>query len=94
MMRTDQEAQDKLERSVLDLGAELFHLKNEIYALKNAQHTFLEVLHGLKMILDEKGLINIEDFESAVELGQALSGITALDVSIENEYQRFKKFNN
>ena len=90
-MAIDHESLEKLERSILDLGAELFHLKNEVYSLRNAHHTFLDVLHGLKMILDEKGLITTDDFDSAVELGQAISGLNSYEAIIEAEQQRFKK---
>lgn len=69
-----QDRLEQLERTVLELGTELYRLKNEIGSARSAHNHFLEVMKGLKMILDEKGLISLEDFENAVDLGNAISG--------------------
>jgi hypothetical protein len=82
----------QLERTILDLGSELYRLKSEISTVKGYHENFVDIVDGLKKILDEKGLISLEDFESAVELGQAVNITTnQIDYSIETELERVKK---
>ena len=78
-----------LERTVLELGAELFRLKTELTDVKNFHNHFVSTLKGLKELFDEKGMIHSEDFEAAIELGNALAiekaqGDPAFEVELEN----------
>jgi hypothetical protein len=72
--RTRMEA---LERTVLELGAELYNLKGRIAKQGESHEQFLSIIKGLKQLLDEKGLITVEDFDAAVELGEALEAFAA-----------------
>lgn len=72
-MAFDNDRINQLERTVLELGTELFKVKGEVISLKDYHTNFVDIVDGLKKILDEKGLINTEDFEAAVELGDALT---------------------
>lgn len=83
----------QLERTILELGSEVFRIKTEMYSLKSNQENFCEVMKGLKNILDEKGLISSEDFDGAVDLGQALaaSANTIHDTQYEDEVVKIKK---
>ncbi len=68
---------DALERTVLELGAEIYHLKGTISKQQQTHAKVLAVVKGLKQILDEKGLVSVDDFEAAVELGQAIEDFNA-----------------
>lgn len=63
----------QLENTVLELGTEMYKLRHQISSLSDFQEKFVGTMKGLKQILDEKGLITVEDFEAAVELGEAIS---------------------
>jgi len=91
-MAVEKERIDQLERTVLELGTELFRVKGDVISLKEYHEKFFDIVDGLKKILDEKGLINMEDFEAAVELGDALSaGQSHFDHSQELEIEKIKK---
>lgn len=83
----------QLERALLELGTELSQMRTEIVALRGTNNHFIEVMKGLKNILDEKGLITCEDFDNAIELGQAIASTRspAYDFSLEEELNRLKK---
>ncbi|MEZ4742778.1 MAG: hypothetical protein R3B45_10070 [Bdellovibrionota bacterium] len=91
-MTFENERINKLERTLLELGSELYRVKSDVTSLKNYHERFVDIVDGLKKILDEKGLINTEDFESAVELGKALSlNSTLYEYSPEMEIEKIKK---
>ena len=73
----------QLERTVLDLGAELFAAKAELTTVKGSYDYFRDVFKGLKALLDDKGLISIDDFECAVEFGKVLSDVPVCDAAEE-----------
>ena len=64
---------EKLEQTLLDIGVEVFRLKNDIAQMKSGHERFIKVINGLRNVLDEKGLICTEDFETAVDLSELLS---------------------
>ena len=55
----------QLERTVLELGTELFRMKTDVNSLRGFNSNFVEIMKGLQHILDEKGLISLEDFEGS-----------------------------
>jgi len=82
----------QLERTVLELGTEIFSLKGTMAKNKESQENLVSVFNGLKQLLDEKGLINREDFEAAVELGEAIESIDLLaDNQFELDLEKMKK---
>ena len=64
---------DKLEQAILDLGVEVFRLKSDLAQMKNGHERFMKVINGLRNVLDEKGLICTEDFETAVDLSELIN---------------------
>ena len=82
---------DLLERSLLELGAELFKVKQSILEAREDNHKMIEVLKGLRLILDDRGLISLDDFDAAVELGDALSEDGKLYKSVEDALNKLKK---
>ena len=92
MSNNTQTKLEMLERAVLELGTELFNLKGSMVKAKESHEQFLATVKGLKQLLDEKGLITHEDFESAVELGQAIEHFNSqIEHSIFGEMEKIKK---
>ncbi len=92
-MNSEKERMQQLERTVLELGTEIYRMKSDVGALRNYHEKFIEIVDGLKKILDDKGLINHEDFDAAIELGNALSlkGTGFFDPSADLEIEKIKK---
>lgn len=67
-----------LERSVLDLGTELYHLKSEVLSLRNAHHRLVCTIEALKGMLDDKGLVASDEFESIVDMAHEQAAEQAL----------------
>jgi hypothetical protein len=65
----------KLERALLELGSEIFRLKTNLHALHCSHEKFVKVMDGLRSLLDDKGLILEDDFDSAVDLKSAVAGL-------------------
>ncbi len=83
---------NQLEHTILELGTEIYRLRQDIRQHSDFQQQFFGIMKGLKIILDEKGLINSEDFEAAVELGAAVEEINQhFDLSSDMELERLKK---
>ena len=60
----------QLESTIMELGTEMFRLKHQISDMQHMQAQFVKTINGLKGILDEKGVINAEDFDMAVDVNQ------------------------
>jgi hypothetical protein len=93
LMTSDKERISQLERTLLELGTEVYRVKSDLASLKGYHEKFVDIVDGLKKILDEKGLIHHEDFDAAVELGNALSlrNHNHFDPSVELEIEKIKK---
>ena len=66
---------EMLERTVLELGAEVFNLRGTIGKVRENHDHFLATVRGLKQLLDDKGLITAEDFDAAIDLGHAIESL-------------------
>jgi hypothetical protein len=64
---------EHLERTILELGAEVFRIKHRMDEVDRSHNTFLQVFVSLKKLLDEKGIISTEDFEDVVALDKILN---------------------
>ena len=83
---------EMLERTVLELGAELFQMKSTIGKTEQSHEQFLALVKGLKRLLDDKGLITVDDFEAAVELGAAIEQFSSQqEHAVHNELEKLKK---
>lgn len=63
---------DLLERAIMELGADLISVKGSMNKYKKSHTQLLQLFKGLKQLLDEKGLVTLEDFDAAVEIGEVL----------------------
>ena len=62
----------EIESSLLEVGAEVYKIKHELKQVLERQERFSKSLRGLRTLLDEKGVITAEDFETAVDMVDAL----------------------
>jgi len=84
--------QEKMESTLLELGAEIYRLKQDLIELGEQNEKIVLMMNGIKQIFDEKGLISSEDFEDAVQLGEALNVISRrLDPAINIDLDKIKK---
>lgn len=67
---------DMLERTLLDLGTQLFEVKGRLTKFQERHDRFVGLLTGLKHLLDEKGVLTPDDFDAAAELGGASAQIS------------------
>ncbi|MFW7380048.1 MAG: hypothetical protein ACOH5I_14640 [Oligoflexus sp.] len=67
---------DQLEYTVMELGAEMFRLKQELQHITSMKENMLSVLKKLQFILDEKGIIDSEEFDMATSLNHFLSSLS------------------
>ncbi len=62
-----------LERTILELGSQLYRVKHQMDEMSKANSGYRELFISLKRLLDEKGLISADDFEDAVALDKILN---------------------
>ncbi len=74
-MTDEKDASRKMERALLELGSEIYRLKTSLYDLQTNHERFVKIIEGLRLLLDEKGVILEDDFDSAVDLKNAISGL-------------------
>lgn len=67
---------DMLERTLLDLGTQLFEVKGRLMKFQERHDGFVGLLTGLRQLLDEKGVLTPDDFDAAAELGGATAQIS------------------
>ena len=82
---------DQLETTILDLGAQLYQIRYDLQTAKKSSSHFLDVIKGLRMVLDEKGLITSDDFDTAVELIKDLTFERASEQNQEEQKEKEKK---
>ena len=58
---------DQLEYTVMELGSEIFQLKHQMTEMNTIQESYLQLIHNLKSILEEKGVIKPDDFDAVVD---------------------------
>ncbi len=57
-----------LEKTILDLGTEIFHLQQKFKDLSFFQDEFVKTMEGLRQVLDEQNLCSKDDFNTAIDL--------------------------
>lgn len=56
---------DQLEYTVMELGTEIFRLKSQLSDMSEFQDKVSRTLKSLRDLIDEKGMITEDDFDSA-----------------------------
>lgn len=64
---------DHLERTVLELGTEIYRVRHRMDLLEQDNSHYQQIFISLRKVLDEKGLIGLEDFDDAVALDRILA---------------------
>jgi regulator of replication initiation timing len=59
---------DQLEYTVMELGAEMFRLKQEISQMTQVKDNLTKAFRKLQDVLDEKGIIDNEEFDIALNM--------------------------
>jgi len=77
-----------LEHTVMELGTEMYKLKAEVKSINDFSQKMIRALTGLKAILDEKGVISSEDFETAVELNDVMTRLAAQPEKVEEKVKK------
>jgi hypothetical protein len=77
----------QLEYTIMELGTEIYRLKSEMQQMSNIQSKSLKTLKGLQNMLDERGVIAMEDFDIETDLQQLLDKLDKLN---EMEYENSK----
>jgi regulator of replication initiation timing len=63
---------DHLERTILELGAEIFQVKHRVDEVERSNTQYQQIFSSLKKLLDDKGIISSEDFDEIVDLDKIL----------------------
>jgi hypothetical protein len=83
---------DLLEKTILDLGTEVYRLKHALVSMTLRQQAINKLIDGLRNMLDEKGLITNEEVEEAALTKDLLDTRTAhTDFDTEQERLYTKK---
>lgn len=64
---------DHLERTVLELGTEIYRVKHRMDVVEQDNNHYQQIFMSLRKLLDEKGIIALEDFDDAVALDRILA---------------------
>ena len=62
----------QLENTLLEIGTELFRLRREVMHLNEQRSDYRNLFKSLKQLLDEKGVLSADDFETAIDLNKIL----------------------
>ena len=64
---------EHLERTVLELGTEIYRVKYRIESVEKENSYFRDLFISLRNILDEKGVINLDEFDEAIAIDRILA---------------------
>lgn len=81
----------QLEQTIMELGTEMFRIKHEVSQMTEFHEKFVRIMKGLRSILDDKGVITTDDFDAAVELGEALATPGRGESQVMQEIEKIKK---
>lgn len=61
-----------LERTILELGAQVYRTKHQVDELMRINAGYMEVFASLKKLLDDRGVISADDFDDAVAIDKIM----------------------
>ena len=59
-----------LERSLLELGTEIFYLRSQVKDMSQFHSSYIKTMQNLRNLMDEKGVIDRIDFEASVDFDE------------------------
>ena len=81
----------RLESTILELGAEIYGLKHQLKETCAHNDKIVAGFKALQELLDEKGLVEKEDFALAVNMGELDEKATLVDADIQRFMDDAKK---
>ncbi len=63
---------DQLEYTVMELGSQVFRLKQELNSLNQHQGAVVGFIKNVRAILEEKGIFDLEEFDGMSDLNKLL----------------------
>lgn len=82
---------EQLERALLEMGSEMYRLKSELIEMRDHQGQFVKTMQSLKTLLDEKGMVTADEFESALDLAEILNKMNSNVDQVQSVFERLKK---
>jgi hypothetical protein len=79
-----------VQRSLLDLGSQVFRLRQKVQDVNDFNEEFVKAMDALKNLLDEKDLVSKEEFESTVDLRAIMRGMGDFESDVD-QADRSKK---
>ena len=74
----------ELERSLVELGAEVFKLRHEMAEMRDFHACVVETLNGLRLLLEDKGALTLADLDAAAaNIGLRHQGQEPLEQQLE-----------
>jgi hypothetical protein len=58
----------RLERHILNLGTELYLIKQDFFSFKKTTKDTNEFIEAIKLLLEEKHLISVDDIEATIQV--------------------------
>jgi|GEM_PF-4407469 len=65
-----------VQRSLLDMGSQVFRLRQKVQDVKDFNEEFVKAMDALKTLLDEKELVSKEEFDSTIDLRAIMRGMS------------------
>ncbi len=82
---------DQLERALLEMGSEMYRLKSELIEMRDNQGQFIKSMQSLKTLLDEKGMVTEDEFESALDLADIMNKMNSSVDQVQSVFEKLKK---
>ena len=76
---------DQLEYTVMELGSQVFRLKQELNQLNQSQSTVVSFINNVKNLLEEKGVFDLEEFEIIRDMQDYLDQFADTDAEDSEE---------
>jgi hypothetical protein len=76
---------DDLEKTILDLGAEVFKLKHALVHSSLKQAAMAKLLDGLKVMLEDKGYVSADEIEETAIMNEMLRATAKEDRLFEDD---------
>ncbi|NRA62871.1 MAG: hypothetical protein HRU19_00225 [Pseudobacteriovorax sp.] len=76
---------DQLEYTVMELGSQVFRLKQELNSVLQSQGTLQDVIKNLRSLLEEKGQLDSESFDLITEFYRLKEALPEQDETEETD---------
>ena len=81
----------ELERAILNLGTELVSMRKELAEFRSSHKQVVDMIKGLRSLLNEKGVVDTEDFDEAINWFQIEKDKLELDTDTNFSEENWTK---